>query len=372
MSRTRTPRRAAADTTGAVERHVDDPPGHDVDATASSAPTVGPGSPSSGSRGARLRSVVKRTALVVALVVLVALLGLAVWLAPLVLDREFPQAPAGAAPLEPTGHVHVGDAELPYVEQGSGPPVLLIHGSGDGLRTFEALSDMLADDQRVISYSRRGYEGAGAPATAWEQHHADAATVIEARTAEGAVVVGHSGGGIVATELALERPDLVAGLVLLEPGLYFEEHITLDAIRLMLAWQVRQLFMSDERAIVPFYRWVGSHDDGHRPWDSPDFPEDIKHRLVRSAPAVTADLELMQQAEEIPRERLGELTVPVTLLVGDRTLPVFAEITTTLEQLLPDSRTVVIPEAGHAMPRDNLPATADAIRDAGRVTVDGD
>ena len=345
--------------------------GHDVDAGGGGPPVDGSWARPSEVGSSRLRSVVKRSALVVAVVALVAVIGMAIWLGPLVLDREFPQAAEGAAPLEPTGYVDVGDAELPYVEQGTGLPVLLIHGGGDGLRSFEALADVLAEDHRVISYSRRGYEGAGAPATAWDQHHADAAAVLEDLDAEGAVVAGLSMGGPIAVELALERPDLVGALVLLEPGLYFEDHVTLDAVRVLLAVEIRGLFMSDERAMVPFYRWVFAHDDGHSPWDSRDFPDEVKYRIVNSVPAVSADLENSEEAGEVPRERLSELTMPVTLLVGERTQPIFEDITATLEQSIPDPKTVEIADAGHVMSYDNPVGTGDAIRQAAQAALEG-
>lgn len=306
-----------------------------------------------------------------AVVVLVVLVGVALWLAPLVFDREFPQAPDGVAPLEPTGYVDVGDAELPYVEQGTGPPVLLIHGAGDGLRSFEALTDVLAEDHRVISYSRRGYEGAGAPATAHGQHHTDAAAVLDALDADSAVVAGHSAGGRIAVDVALERPELVAGLVLAEPNLYSDDHVTVEAVRVFLATQIRGLFMSDERAMVPFFRWVFAHDDGQSPWDSPDFPAEVKHRVVTSSPTVSVDADNREQAGEIPREQLGELAVPVTLLVGERTQPLFRDMIATLEPLLPDPQTVEIPDAGHVMYHDNPVATGDAIRQAALAAVEG-
>lgn len=309
------------------------------------------------------RSVVKRLAGAVVVIVLVPLIGIAIWLAPPVFDRDFPQAPDEAVALEPTGYVEVGDAELPYVEQGTGAPVLLIHGAGDGLRFFEALADVLADDHRVISYSRRGYEGAGAPATTWDQHHADAARILEDLDAEGAVVVGLSMGGPIAVELALQHPDLVAELVLLEPTMYLEDHGTLDLLRVVLAIQIRGVFMSEERAIVPFYRWVFAHEDGHSPWDS-SISDEMRYRLVNSVSAVTADIGSLDQAGEIPRERLGQLAPPVTLLVGERTQPVYRAIAAELDSLVPSVRKVEIPDAGHDLPNENPVDTGEEIRRA--------
>lgn len=124
--------------------------------------------------------------------------------------------PATGEQLKVDGHgVHV-------LRRGTGgPPVLMIHGASANAREFDwTLAPRLEADMRVLMADRPGhgwsarFEGAdrlGAQAAQM------AGVLDQLAPGEKAVVVGHSFGGAVALRLALDRPDLVSGLVLLAP-----------------------------------------------------------------------------------------------------------------------------------------------------------
>lgn len=70
---------------------------------------------------------------------------------------------------------------------------------------------------RVISYDRRGFgRSPGPPASRKADHVAAAAALLEELDAEPAAALGWSAGGVVALGLAVERPDLVSALILVE------------------------------------------------------------------------------------------------------------------------------------------------------------
>ncbi len=111
---------------------------------------------------------------------------------------------------------------LEYEEHGHGEAVLLIHGAfiSDALSLI-ACEAALTERNRVIWYRRRGYGGSdpvSAPFSIAEQA-GDAQALLEHLGVEWAHVVGHSGGGVIATELALQAPQLVRSLVVLEPAI---------------------------------------------------------------------------------------------------------------------------------------------------------
>lgn len=315
-------------------------------------------------RSSRGRKLPKRIALVLGLGVLVVVVSVAAWLAPPVLDRDFPQPLAESLLYEPTGYVDVGGIELPYLEEGTGPPVLLIHGGGSGLHEFDALVEVLAEDHRVISYSRRGYEGAGEPVTEDDPlPYVDAAAILEGLDAEGAIVAGHSSGAGMAARLARERPELVGGVVALDPAL--DEDIPLGFIRVVLAREVRSWFTSNERAAVPILRWLAQHDDGYNPWDEdPAFTDDVKHRILRAGEAPLADLDAQDAAgvDFFPREGLDALDLPITLVVGEQSRPHYHRAIDTLAEEIPDATRIDIPDTGHVMQIENPAGVADAIR----------
>ena len=117
--------------------------------------------------------------------------------------------------------VAVDEALFKVVIQGSGESVVLIHGAvlADEFAAMAAEPDLR--DYQLIRYHRRGYGGsAGAPGRASvEQDAADCSAMLAALGVERAHVAGRSYGGAVAVQLAVDAPNLVHSLALLEPAL---------------------------------------------------------------------------------------------------------------------------------------------------------
>jgi non-heme chloroperoxidase len=109
-----------------------------------------------------------------------------------------------------------------YIEQGSGPPLVLVHGSVSDYREWDLQMRPLAKHYRVIAYSRRYHwpnVGPGPTADASvDRQVEDLAAIIRALGIAPAHIVAHSFGGAVALELALRHPEMVRSLVLEEPG----------------------------------------------------------------------------------------------------------------------------------------------------------
>jgi pimeloyl-ACP methyl ester carboxylesterase len=127
--------------------------------------------------------------------------------------------PRGRQRLE---RVRTDGAELEYEVSGRGEPVVFIHGAFIA-NTFRPLlaEPSLAGRYRLILYHRRGYAGssrASEPVSVAQQA-ADCRALLHHLGVERAHVVGHSYGGIVALQLALDTPGVVHSLALLEPGL---------------------------------------------------------------------------------------------------------------------------------------------------------
>jgi 3-oxoadipate enol-lactonase len=113
----------------------------------------------------------------------------------------------------------INDRELAVEVDGSGPPVVFLHGLGGTSNVFQIQADILAAHNHVI---RIDFAGAGRSALAGpvsiESHTNDVVAVLDAVGVPGpAVVVAHSMGTLVARALAARSPGRVRGLVLLAP-----------------------------------------------------------------------------------------------------------------------------------------------------------
>jgi pimeloyl-ACP methyl ester carboxylesterase len=112
--------------------------------------------------------------------------------------------------------------ELEYQVVGSGEAVLLIPPGplADGFLPFLS-QEALADRHRMIQYHRRGQAGSSqaTPPVSYAEQAADAAGLLSHLGVSRAHVVGHSTGANIALQLALDRPEVVQTLALLEPWL---------------------------------------------------------------------------------------------------------------------------------------------------------
>ena len=117
--------------------------------------------------------------------------------------------------------LRVDSVEIEYEVRGLGEPVLLIHPSlmVDGLVLPLLAQPDFASHYRVIHYYRRGYLGSslGSEPLTIPREASDAAGLLRHLEVPNAHIVGHSMGGLIALQLAVDAPELVRSLALLEP-----------------------------------------------------------------------------------------------------------------------------------------------------------
>jgi pimeloyl-ACP methyl ester carboxylesterase len=112
-------------------------------------------------------------------------------------------------------YVQLGAVRTWYEEDGSGPPLVLLHPGGADSRAFEGNLSGLAGRFRVYRPDRRGHGRTPdvAGPISYDQMATDTIAFLEQVVGGPAYLVGHSDGAPVALLVALERPDLVRRLV---------------------------------------------------------------------------------------------------------------------------------------------------------------
>lgn len=135
-------------------------------------------------------------------------------------------------------------------EKGTGRPVLFLHGIAGTSRYWAPVADALKGEVRVVAVDLLGGGRSPKPKDCrygYEEHlDAITATLAELKIDEPLVVVGHSMGALLALRLAVERPHLVRGLVLIGTPVYEDEVLVRQQIlsRGDIPWWARHSTLS--------------------------------------------------------------------------------------------------------------------------------
>ena len=107
---------------------------------------------------------------------------------------------------------------LEYTEQGNadGIPVILLHGYTDSRRSWDLVLPRLPPRYRVFAISQRGHGASSVPLQGYRvaDFSADVKAFLDAKHIDGAIIVGHSMGSMVAQQFAIDHPTRVQALVL--------------------------------------------------------------------------------------------------------------------------------------------------------------
>ena len=223
--------------------------------------------------------------------------------------------------LEPRSLAAAGGA-VRYLAGGSGEPLLLLHGLGGSAANWVEVLPAVVERFRCLVLDLPGHAGsAPLPRGAGVTDFAGvAADLLEAEDGAGALVAGHSFGGLVALRLAARRPDLVRALLLAAPAgigsgrRFVQAAVLANATIRPGRWVAPFRFRYAERA---WYRRAL-----FRPWfvaDADALSADATHGLLGGL-RTHVDLKVAGRAmiADDPRPDLDAVRCPVVLLWGAR------------------------------------------------------
>ncbi len=235
---------------------------------------------------------------------------------------------------------------IAWFRSGSGPPLVLVHGATADHTTFRVVEPLLHGRFTCYALDRRG-RGASGDTLPYSiiREFEDVAAVVDTASLESGRSVdllGHSYGGWCALGAALRTPN-VRRLVVYEGGP--SPHAGSAPARGLAARLRALLAHGDREAFVRLFmrKVVGMTPDELAAFEaSPVWP-------ARVAAAETA----LRELEEAPTsesglDALAAVTVPVLLLLGGETAPVFRIEIEALAARLPDARIAVLPGQKHA------------------------
>ena len=270
--------------------------------------------------------------------------------------------------------ITIDGVRLHYLDEGDGPPLVLLHGLGSMVEDF-VLSGLVREAgkrYRVIAIDRPGYGHSERPRRLRFGAAAQAGLVrkaLQALDVHRPIVLGHSWGTLVAVALALEHPEVPRSLVLAS-GLYFPSArldaplLAPPAIPLLGDLLARTLSPLAARAM-----WPGWLRMVFGPAPVPEafaaaFPTWLAMRPGQLR-AVGEDALATFAATLRTARRYRELTLPVVMVAGERDRYVSTRAhSARLHRLLPTSRLLLSPHAGHMVHHSDLPLVLSAVDSA--------
>ncbi len=240
---------------------------------------------------------------------------------------------------------------IAFEEAGRGRPVVLLHEGIADRRMWDREFPLLARDRRVVRYDLRGY-GASPPATSEFSPVRDLLALLDHLGLSRPLIVGPSVGGKIALDLTLAHPEKVGALLLVAPGYSGMDYDHVPG--------GKATFERDERlSQAASAAWTAGH-----------LEEATEHLRELWASSLTgASLELFrtmvrENAKEVFEERsgrfetrdggpaagrLGEIHVPIRILVGDRDNPAMPHCANFLARGIAGARVELVPGADHLL-----------------------
>ena len=240
--------------------------------------------------------------------------------------------------------VRVDDVELCCEMAGEGEPLLLIHGLGSCTADWDPQIEFFRQGYRVIAFDLRGHGRSAKPRKGYsiERFAKDTAALLDALETGPAHVVGISLGGMVAFQLAVDAPELVKSLTIVNSG----PAVPAETFKQRIPLYVRLLYIHTlglrrmAKVIVKrLFPEPGQEDLQNTVLER--LAANEKRCYVASLRAIFAGWGVAG--------RLGDILCPVLVVAADQDYtPV--ELKQSYVDRLPDARMVVIPNSRHALP----------------------
>jgi 3-oxoadipate enol-lactonase len=244
-----------------------------------------------------------------------------------------------------SGHIPVDGGRIYYESIGQGQPVVLLHAGIAHLRMWDDQIPALAERFRAIRYDLRGFGRSSLPSASFS-HVADLLAVLDTLGLERAHLLGCSKGAGLCLDFALAHPDRVRSLVLVAgapsgfegtagPPRQWEETVA--------AFKAGDF---ERAAELETQIWL---DGASR---TPDQLDSALRDRVRAMDRQALEHEAENSAHEQPEapnavERLGEVRVPVLVLVGDLDDPDLLAAGRLMAERLPSAQYAVIRGTAH-------------------------
>lgn len=250
------------------------------------------------------------------------------------------------------------------------PAIVMLHGFGSSLQTWDEWSKLLESDYRVIRMDLAGFGLTGAVGDGNYSDEADVERLeqfIQARGIQEFTLMGHSMGGRIAWNYASVYQHRVKSLVLLAPDGYppkgqkvGEKPYDVGPIAEVIQWVMPKFLVKKSIEPAFFNRHLISDGLVQRYYDMLRAPTVRQAILARMRQTVNSD----------PKERLKKIQAPTLLLWGQEDLMIPCENSDDYLRAIRQAKVEIFPRSGHLVQEENpslgLVRVIDFLKENGR------
>jgi len=278
------------------------------------------------------------------------------------------QSPKPQQVVQPSAkQLSVNGTTIRYWEEGSGAPVVFVHGAISDHRYWEPQREAVAKKYRFIALDRRYFGNAPWPDDgvhfSQATQVADLAAFIRELKIGQVFLVGSSGGAGLSLLTAVQYPELVRGLFVNEPGLRSiltdpsdQKAISENSAdtRLAAARASAKAGNMEEAARLRIDYATGQTGsfDAAPPTLKAMFVENARTLLLERGASPPVPITCAQ---------LGQIKVPVTITKGELTRPDSRILAEAAHRCIPGSQLITVPNASHGSPWQNTSAFNEAL-----------
>lgn len=259
--------------------------------------------------------------------------------------------------------VQVNGVNLHYLERGKGTPIVFVHPGYSDYRTWRYQMDALSKDYRAIAYSRRYSFPNNIPIDSTSVfspvHVNDLLSFIRSLNSGPVHLAGHSAGGWIALQAAIQHPELIKTLILGEPAVgdfyssdsigqsYLNEFIQ-GIMKTNEAYHLNE----DEKAVGIFFGLVMGEQDYFQNLSEED-RQIIMDNVGESKSASLVQKPKGDAPPAITCEKLQALTIPVLLVCGEKSPEFVSYMQAKLEGCLQTVERVTLSNTSHGLHFEN-------------------
>ncbi|MFX1319165.1 MAG: alpha/beta fold hydrolase [Promethearchaeota archaeon] len=227
-----------------------------------------------------------------------------------------------------------------YVDkQGQGQPLVFIHGWAASHRFWKYQIPYFAENHQVIAYDLRGHGDSEQPERGYQvSAHVDDLKILLAKyQIASPVLIGHSLGGMIALQFALDQSTIPRALVLVGTSSH-----PVDSLKRSIQFSFLRFIIRLSRNRAAKF----TEKELFGPDVDPQLVEWVNAESLRTPTHVI--LEILQDVKKFNlTARLSDLNIPVLIINGEFDSATTPNSATQMQQLLPQAQIQVVNGAGH-------------------------